>query len=76
MDDGHIIKKKNFWGPGLGIKLDDKPLENERGVPEWEFPEMWDSFDGFGFGSLGFELFEFIVSRSVRGLLHKQSCLL
>ena len=46
MDDGHIIVKKNFAGPGLGIELDDNLVENERGVPEWEFPEMWDSFDG------------------------------
>jgi galactonate dehydratase len=46
MDDGHIIVKKNFGGPGLGIELDDNLVENERGVPEWEFPEMWDSFDG------------------------------
>jgi galactonate dehydratase len=46
MDDGHIIVKKNFGGPGLGIELDDNLIENERGVPEWEFPEMWDSFDG------------------------------
>lgn len=46
MDDGHIIIKKNFGGPGLGIELDDNLVDNERGVPEWEFPEMWDSFDG------------------------------
>lgn len=46
MDDGHIIVKKNFSGPGLGIELDDNLVDNERGVPEWEFPEMWDSFDG------------------------------
>ena len=46
MDDGHIMIKKNFGGPGLGIELDDNLVENERGVPEWEFPEMWDSFDG------------------------------
>ena len=46
MDEGHIIVKKNFGGPGLGIELDDNLVENERNVPEWEFPEMWDSFDG------------------------------
>jgi len=46
MDDGHIIIKKNFGGPGLGIELDDNLVENERNVPEWEFPEMWDSYDG------------------------------
>jgi galactonate dehydratase len=46
MDEGHIIVKKNFGGPGLGIELDDNLVDNERGVPEWEFPEMWDSYDG------------------------------
>ena len=46
MDEGHIIIKKNFDGPGLGIELDDNLVDNERGVPEWEFPEMWDSYDG------------------------------
>jgi galactonate dehydratase len=46
MKDGHIIIKDNFEGPGLGIELDDNLIENERGVKEWEFPEMWDSFDG------------------------------
>jgi galactonate dehydratase len=46
MKDGHIIIKGNNDGPGLGIELDDNLIENERGVKEWEFPEMWDSFDG------------------------------
>ena len=46
MKDGHIEIKGNFDGPGLGIELDENLIENERGVPEWEFPEMWDSFDG------------------------------
>lgn len=46
MDEGHIIIKKNIGGPGLGIELDDNLIENERGAEEWEFPEMWDSFDG------------------------------
>ena len=46
MHEGHIIIKGNFDGPGLGIELDDNLIENEKGVPEWEFPEMWDSFDG------------------------------
>ncbi|MBK5269671.1 MAG: galactonate dehydratase [Bacteroidia bacterium] len=46
MKDGNIIIKGNFDGPGLGIELDENLIENERGVPEWEFPEMWDSFDG------------------------------
>ena len=36
----------NFDGPGLGIELDDNLIDSERGVPEWEFPEMWDKFDG------------------------------
>jgi galactonate dehydratase len=46
MTEGNIIIKDNFSGPGLGIELDDNLIENERGVKEWEFPEMWDSFDG------------------------------
>ena len=46
MDDGHIVLAGNIDGPGLGLELDDDIIENERGVPEWEFPEMWDSFDG------------------------------
>ena len=46
MNAGHIIIKGNIDGPGLGITLDDNLVENERGVKEWEFPEMWDSFDG------------------------------
>jgi len=46
MTDGHVVLAGNFDGPGLGIKLDDNLIDNERGVPEWEFPEMWDSFDG------------------------------
>jgi galactonate dehydratase len=44
--DGHITLKDNFHGPGLGIELDENLVDNERGVEEWEFPEMWDSFDG------------------------------
>ena len=44
--DGHITLVGNIDGPGLGIELDDNLVENERGVKEWEFPEMWDSFDG------------------------------
>jgi galactonate dehydratase len=44
--DGHIILAGNIDGPGLGLELDDNLIENERGVEEWEFPEMWDSFDG------------------------------
>jgi galactonate dehydratase len=46
MTEGHIVVKGNFDGPGLGIELDENLVDNERGVPEWEFPEMWDSFDG------------------------------
>ena len=42
MTNGHIIVKDNFSGPGLGIQLDEHLVDNERGVPEWEFPEMWD----------------------------------
>ena len=45
-NDGHITLVGNIDGPGLGIELDDDLVENERGVKEWEFPEMWDSFDG------------------------------
>ncbi len=45
-NDGHIVIEGNIDGPGLGIELDDNLIENERGVAEWEFPEMWDSFDG------------------------------
>jgi galactonate dehydratase len=46
MTEGNIIIKGNFDGPGLGIELDEHLIDNERGVKEWEFPEMWDSFDG------------------------------
>ncbi len=45
-NDGHIVLAGNIDGPGLGIELDDNLIENERGVEEWEFPKMWDSFDG------------------------------
>ncbi len=45
-NEGHIELVGNIDGPGLGIELDDNLVENERGVEEWEFPEMWDSFDG------------------------------
>ena len=46
MTEGNIMIKGNIDGPGLGLELDDNLIENERGVKEWEFPEMWDSFDG------------------------------
>lgn len=46
MHESHVVIKGNFDGPGLGIQLDDNLVENERGVKEWEFPEVWDSYDG------------------------------
>lgn len=46
MTEGHIVLKGNIDGPGLGLELDENIIENERGVPEWEFPEMWDNIDG------------------------------
>lgn len=45
-EEGYVILEKNIGGPGLGIELDENLVDNERGVEEWEFPEMWDSFDG------------------------------
>ncbi len=42
MTDGNIVVKGNIDGPGLGITLDEHLVDNERGIPEWEFPEMWD----------------------------------
>jgi galactonate dehydratase len=46
MTGGNIILKGNLDGPGLGIELDDNLIDNERGIPEWKFPEMWDGVDG------------------------------
>ena len=46
MTEGNIILKGNLDGPGLGIELDDNLIDNERGIPEWKFPEMWDRVDG------------------------------
>ena len=46
MTEGSIILKGNIDGPGLGVALDEHLVDNERGIPEWEFPEMWDKFDG------------------------------
>jgi len=46
MTEGNIILKGNIDGPGLGIALDEHLVDNERGVPEWQFPEMWDAVDG------------------------------
>lgn len=41
MNQGDINVKDNISGPGLGIQLDEHLVDNERGIPEWEFPEMW-----------------------------------
>ncbi len=46
MTGGAIVLKGNIDGPGLGVELDENLVDNERGIPEWEFPEMWDKFDG------------------------------
>ena len=46
MTQGTIVLKGNIDGPGLGIALDEHLVDNERGIPEWQFPEMWDSVDG------------------------------
>jgi galactonate dehydratase len=45
-EDGHVLLKGNIDGAGLGIELDENLVENEKNVKEWEFPEMWDSYDG------------------------------
>ncbi|MCX7282043.1 MAG: galactonate dehydratase, partial [Alphaproteobacteria bacterium] len=46
MTGGAIMLKGNIDGPGLGIELDEHLIDNERGIPEWQFPEMWDVVDG------------------------------
>jgi galactonate dehydratase len=46
MTEGNIILKGNIDGPGLGVELDEHLIDNERGIPEWQFPEMWDKVDG------------------------------
>jgi galactonate dehydratase len=46
MEGGNIVLKGNIDGPGLGVELDDNLIDNERGIPEWQFPEMWDAVDG------------------------------
>lgn len=46
MTQGAILLKGNIDGPGLGIALDEHLIDNERGIPEWQFPEMWDAADG------------------------------
>ncbi len=43
MKNSEIMVAGNFDGPGLGISLDENIIENEKNVPEWEFPEMWDT---------------------------------
>jgi galactonate dehydratase len=46
MTDGAVILKGNIDGPGLGVELDEHLIDNERGIPEWQFPEMFDKVDG------------------------------
>ncbi len=46
MDQGAILLKGNIDRPGLGVELDEHLVDNERGIPEWQFPEMWDAVDG------------------------------
>ncbi len=46
MRDGAILLQGNLDRPGLGVELDENLVDNERGIPEWEFPEMWDAVDG------------------------------
>jgi galactonate dehydratase len=46
MTDGAVILKGNLDGPGLGVELDEHLVDNERGIPEWQFPEMFDKVDG------------------------------
>jgi len=46
MDQGAIVLKGNIDKPGLGVELDEHLVDNERGIPEWQFPEMWDAVDG------------------------------
>jgi len=46
MEKGAIPLKGNLDAPGLGVELDEHLIDNERGIPEWQFPEMWDKFDG------------------------------
>ena len=33
-------------GPGLGIELDEDAIENQRGAREYNFPELYDPYDG------------------------------
>jgi galactonate dehydratase len=46
MTEGAVILKGNIDSPGLGVELDEHLVDNERGIPEWQFPEMWDRDDG------------------------------
>ena len=46
MTDGAVILKGNLDGPGLNVELDENLIDNERGIPEWQFPEMFDKVDG------------------------------
>ncbi len=46
MTEGAVILKGNIDGPGLGVELDEHLVDNERGIPEWQFPEMFDKVDG------------------------------
>ena len=46
MTEGNIVLKGNLDRSGLGIELDDDLIDNERGIPEWKFPEMWGVVDG------------------------------
>jgi len=46
MTDGAVMLKGNIDTPGLGVELDEHLVDNERGIPEWQFPEMFDKVDG------------------------------
>jgi galactonate dehydratase len=46
MTEGAVMLKGNIDSPGLGVELDEHLVDNERGIPEWQFPEMWDKDDG------------------------------
>ena len=45
MTDGAVILKGNIDRPGLGVELDENLIDNERGIPEWQFPTMFDKID-------------------------------
>jgi galactonate dehydratase len=46
MTDGAVVLKGNLDRPGLGVELDEHLVDNERGIPEWQFPPMFDKTDG------------------------------